>query len=50
MKEQEYLKGDCILLNGWGNYEQLLGKTKEFIAALIKISDKFENYTIIADT
>lgn len=36
--------------NGWGNYEQLLGKTKEFIAALIKISDNFENYTIIADT
>ena len=36
--------------NGWGSYEQLIGKTKEFIAALIKISDNFENYTIIADT
>ena len=35
--------------NGWGTYEQLLRKTKEYINALISISDNFDNYTIYAD-
>lgn len=35
--------------NGWGTYEQLLKKTKEYINALISISDNFDNYTIYAD-
>lgn len=34
--------------NGWGSYEGLVKKTKEFIAALTKISDNFDNYTIEA--
>lgn len=32
--------------NGWGSYEGLVKKTKEYISALINISDNFENYTI----
>ena len=35
--------------NGWGTYEQLLRRTKEYINALISISDNFDNYTIYAD-
>lgn len=35
--------------NGWGTYEQLLRRTKEYINALISISDNFYNYTIYAD-
>lgn len=35
--------------NGWGTYEQLLKKTKEYINALMSIFDNFENYTIYAD-
>lgn len=35
--------------NGWGTYEQLFRKTKEYINALISISDNFDNYTIYAD-
>lgn len=35
--------------NGWGTYEQLLKKIKEYINALMSISDNFENYTIHAD-
>ncbi len=33
--------------NGWGSYEQLVAKTKEYIKALLSISDDFENYTIV---
>ncbi len=36
--------------NGWGTYEQLVRKTKEYIKALTSISDEFENYKITADT
>lgn len=36
--------------NGWGTYEQLLKRTKEYINALMSISGNFENYTIYADT
>lgn len=34
--------------NGWGTYEQLVRKTKEFINALVNISDNFESYKIYA--
>jgi len=33
-------------INGWGTYEQLVRRTKNYINALIKISDSFENYKI----
>ena len=36
--------------NGWGTYEQLLSKTRQYINVLMSISDDFENYTIVADT
>ena len=36
--------------NGWGTYEQLLKRTKEYINALTSISDDFKNYTIVAST
>lgn len=36
--------------NGWGTYEQLVKGTKEYINALMPISDNFENYTVRADT
>ena len=36
--------------NGWGSYEQLVKRTKQYIVALQSISDDFENYTIVADT
>ena len=36
--------------NGWGTYEQLVKRTKEYLTVLQSISDNFENYTIIADT
>ena len=36
--------------NGWGTYEQLLNRTREYAKALLSISSDFENYTIIADT
>lgn len=36
--------------NGWGTYEQLVKRTKEYINALMSISDNFENYIICADT
>lgn len=36
--------------NGWGTYEQLLRRTKEYIKALTSISDNFENYIIYAST
>lgn len=34
--------------NGWGTYEQLVKRTKEYIIALTKISDNFKNYKIKA--
>lgn len=36
--------------NGWGTYEQLVKRTKEYISALTSISDNFENYVIEAST
>lgn len=36
--------------NGWGTYEQLCNGTKEYLNALVSISDNFNNYTILADT
>lgn len=36
--------------NGWGTYEQLAKRTKEYINALTSISDNFENYIIEAST
>lgn len=36
--------------NGWGTYEQLVKRTKEYINALTSISDNFENYVIEAST
>ena len=36
--------------NGWGTYEQLVKRTKEYINALTSISDNFENYIIEAST
>lgn len=36
--------------NGWGTYEQLAKRTKEYINALTSISDNFENYIIEVST
>lgn len=36
--------------DGWGSYEQLVKRTKQYLAVLQSISDDFENYTILADT
>lgn len=36
--------------NGWGTYEQLVKRTKEYLTSLQSISDNFENYYIVADT
>ena len=33
--------------NGWGSYEQLVARTKEYLKALLSISDDFDNYTIV---
>lgn len=49
LKEDEFFKG-FNPSNGWGTYEQLLRRTKEYIKALTSISDDFENYTIYAST
>lgn len=49
LKEEDFFKG-FNPSNGWGNYEQLLRRTKEYMNALISISDDFENYTIYAGT
>lgn len=48
LKDADYFK-KFNPSNGWGTYEQLLKKTKEYINALMSISDNFENYTIYAD-
>lgn len=36
--------------NGWGTYDQLVEKTKQYIIALLKIHTDFENYTLITST
>ena len=36
--------------NGWGSYEGLRAKTKEFIDGLHSISLEFENYKIVSST
>lgn len=32
--------------NGWGSYEQLVRSTKQFITALVGVSDNFDDYTL----
>ena len=49
LKEKEFFK-EFNPPNGWGTYEQLVKRTKEYINALMSISDDFENYTIYAST
>lgn len=36
--------------NGWESYEGLVRNTKNYIKALISISDEFENYKIVTST
>lgn len=49
LEEPDYFK-KFNLDNGWGTYEQLVKRTKEYINALTSISDNFENYVIEAST
>lgn len=49
LKDADYFK-KFNPKNGWGTYEQLLGRTRQYINALMSISDDFENYTIVAST
>lgn len=36
--------------NGWGSYDGLVNKLKQYIKALLDISTDFDNYTIVSDT